>query len=161
MNATDAPVAALERQMVVAEALSWMGTRFHHSARVKGAGVDCIQLITAAFTKAGVVDQPQIDFYPTDWFLHGARELLLDGLLPHFEYLADGAAVLAGDLMLFKFGRAISHAAIVVTSQPQLRIIHAYRGAGVVVDDLDQHHAYWVRREGFMRLRRWSALEAA
>ena len=32
------------RAAVVKEAESWIGTPFHHAARVKGAGIDCLML---------------------------------------------------------------------------------------------------------------------
>ena len=44
-----------QRQAVVAEALTWLGTPYHHRARVKGAGVDCGQLLAAVFEGAGVL----------------------------------------------------------------------------------------------------------
>jgi cell wall-associated NlpC family hydrolase len=33
------------RAAVVREAESWIGTPFHHAARVKGAGIDCLMLL--------------------------------------------------------------------------------------------------------------------
>ena len=32
------------RAAVVAEAIAWLGTPYHHRARIKGVGVDCAQL---------------------------------------------------------------------------------------------------------------------
>src|SRR5262249_43477037 len=43
------------RAAVVAEAESWIGTPFHHAARVKGAGVDCLMLLAEVYERAGIV----------------------------------------------------------------------------------------------------------
>ena len=34
------------REAVVTEAKTWIGTPFHHAARIKGAGVDCLMLLS-------------------------------------------------------------------------------------------------------------------
>lgn len=63
---------AAERARVVQEAMSWLKTPWHHHSRVKGAGVDCLQLLVAVYEAAGVClpwakkDDP----YPIDCFLH-------------------------------------------------------------------------------------------
>lgn len=46
-----------QRQAVVAEAKTWIGTGFHHEARIKGAGVDCAQLLIAVFSACGFVPE--------------------------------------------------------------------------------------------------------
>lgn len=148
-------VAQLERQMSVAEALTWVGTPFHHMAKVKKVGVDCVQLLAAAFEHAGAITPPPREHYPANWFLHSDRELLLDALTPHFIAVDEP---LPGDVALFRFGRCISHAAIVVSTAP-LRIVHSHRSTGVLLDVLGEHGPLWPRRAGFMRLKRWADVE--
>ena len=118
------------RDAVVAEAASWIGTPFHHAARVKGAGVDCLMLLAEVYERTGVVAHIRPPFYVPDWHLHRNAERYLEGLL-HYARPLDGPPR-AGDIALFKFGRTLSHGAI-VTEWP--RLIHAYWAVGVVGGD--------------------------
>src|SRR3954454_10152249 len=58
------------RAAVVTEAETWIGTPFHHAARVKGAGVDCLMLLAEVYERAGItagrINPP---FYVPDWHL--------------------------------------------------------------------------------------------
>ena len=44
------------QERVRSEALTWLGTPYHHQGRVKGVGVDCGQILIAIYEKA--------EFYP-------------------------------------------------------------------------------------------------
>lgn len=68
---------------VVAEAKSWIGTPYHHMARVKGVGCDCLTLLAAVYHKAGVIPTIEIPYYPPDWHLHRSAERYLYGLLQY------------------------------------------------------------------------------
>ena len=118
------------RAAVLREAESWIGTPFHHAARVKGVGVDCLMMLAEVYERAGVarerIDPP---FYVPDWHLHRDAERYMDGLL---AYTRPVEAPEPGDIALFKFGRTHSHGAI-VTEWP--RLIHAYWNIGVVWGD--------------------------
>jgi cell wall-associated NlpC family hydrolase len=115
----------LRRAAVVAEASEWIGTPFHHHAAVKGAGVDCLNLLAEVYRRAGVIEKVAIPHYPQDWHLHRDAERFLDGLRAHAREIAgppDGPDPLPGDIALFRFGRCFSHGAIVVAWP---RLIHA------------------------------------
>jgi len=116
-----------KRAAIVAEALSWTGTPFHHAARVKGAGVDCLMLLAEVYERAGIVTRVDPPFYVPDWHLHRDAERYLDGLRSHASEI-DGPP-LPGDIALFRFGRTFSHGAI-VTDWP--RLVHAYWAARIV-----------------------------
>src|SRR4051794_18561064 len=58
------------RACVVREAESWIGTPFHHAARVKGAGVDCLMLLAEIYEHAGIAPHIEPSFYVPDWHLH-------------------------------------------------------------------------------------------
>ncbi len=118
------------RAAVVAEAESWIGTPFHHAARVKGAGVNCLMLLAEVYERAGVAPHVEPPFYVPDWHMHRDAERYLEGLLGHAQEI-DGAPM-PGDIALFKFGRTFSHGAI-VTTWP--RLVHAYWHVGVVWGD--------------------------
>jgi NlpC/P60 family putative phage cell wall peptidase len=123
------PISTL-RAAVVREAKTWIGTPFHHAARVKGAGVDCLMLLAEVYERAGVtagrINPP---FYVPDWHLHRDAERYMEGLL---RYARPVNTPKPGDIALFRFGRTYSHGAI-ITEWP--RLIHAYWSIGVVWGD--------------------------
>jgi NlpC/P60 family putative phage cell wall peptidase len=117
------------RAAVVAEAIAWLGTPYHHRAKLKGVGVDCAQLVLGVYAAVGLVRDFDTGDYPQDWHLHRETERYLAII----RRLASEIAldrVQPGDVLLFKFGRAFSHGAI-VTAWPQ--IVHANRKDGAVV----------------------------
>ena len=118
-----------KRASVVTEAVSWIGTPFHHAARVKGAGIDCLMLLAEVYERAGIAPHIDPPFYVPDWHLHRDAERYMEGLL---EYAGPVETPLPGDIALFRFGRTFSHGAI-VTAWP--RLIHAYWNIGVVRGD--------------------------
>ena len=118
------------RAAVVKEAESWIGTPFHHAARIKGAGIDCLMLLAEVYERAGVIARIDPPFYVPDWHLHRDAERYLEGLTRYAREIA--APPLPGDIALFRFGRTFSHGAI-VTAWP--RLIHAYWSIGVVQGD--------------------------
>ena len=120
---------AVGRQAVIHEAEGWIGTPFHHAARVKGAGVDCLMLLAEVYERAGVSGHVEPPFYVPDWHLHRDAERYMEGLLQHAR---PTDAPDPGDIALFRFGRTFSHGAI-VTAWP--RLIHAYWNIGVVWGD--------------------------
>ena len=120
------------RQAVVAEAATWLGTPFHHAARVKGkdGGVDCLMLLAEVYERAGAAPHVDPPFYVPDWHLHRDAERYLEGLTRYAREIAGPPQ--PGDIALFRFGRTFSHGAI-VTGWP--RLIHAYWSIGVVQGD--------------------------
>jgi len=122
-------MTAEARSRVVQEARSWLGTPYHHAARVRGAGVDCGQLVAAVYEAAGVVPPVEIAPYPSDWNLHRGAELYLDVVQQHAREID---APQPGDLAVWRFARAFSHGAVVIAWPV---IIHAYFGLGVIQED--------------------------
>lgn len=122
-----------ERKKVVAEALTWQGTPYHHMGRVKGAGTDCGMLILQVFENCDLIPHIEIPFYPMDWALHRGEPKYLSWVTQYTKEV--NREPLPGDIIVHQYGRCISHGGIVV-KWPQ--IIHAYRGIGVVLADADK-----------------------
>lgn len=144
---------AEERAAVVAEAMSWRGTGFHHGARLKGVGVDCAQLVIAVFSACGLVEAPAIEFYAPDWFLHEDRDRVLEALRPHcvpVDWVAPG------NIALFRYGRAVSHCAIVVEALPEPMVVHSFRGVGVTLESIARGTPLRDRLASFWTLTRWT-----
>lgn len=120
-----------ERAAVVAEACTWLGTRWIHEARDKGHGVDCGQLLAAVYEAAGIIGPVKIESYPREWALHRSDEKFL-GYVELMAKKVEGRDPLPGDIVLFKYGRCLSHAGIVLEWPV---IIHAYVTTGRVTRD--------------------------
>lgn len=139
--------AAAQRAAVVAEALAWLHTPYHHHARIRGAGVDCAQLLVAVFGACGLIPAIETGQYPVDWHMHRSEEVFSRWLA---RYAAPGGGQVApGDVVLWKFGRTFSHGSIYVGDGAYC---HAYLGRGVILsgaaeEPLDgresQHWSFW------------------
>ncbi len=138
-----------ERAAVVAEARKWLGTPYHHAARVRGAGCDCMTLLLETFSAVGLVSGVELPEYTKDWNLHRSAEIYLDGLFPHAARVDEPKT---GDIAMYRFGRAVSHAALVV-EWPE--IIHCQAPSGVILADgekgllsgrLHGFYSHWGRR---------------
>lgn len=145
------------RQDVVTEARSWAGTRYHHMGRIKirrdadgrvvdRGGADCCSFVASVYQAVGLIDPIELPFYPPDWHLHRTAERYLTGVMEHATEI-DPQAALPGDLLLFKFGRAFAHGAIVL-GWP--RIIHAHSRIGMVhIAEADQGELVGRERRAF------------
>jgi len=137
------PLEAQERAAVVAEALTWQNTPYHHAARVKGGGVDCAMYLAEVYEAVGLMPHIDPGEYPCDWHMHRDEERYLEQV-ERFAHKIDSEPE-PGDIVLYKFGRSISHGAIVV-SWPQ--VIHSYIDLGVVLDDALGNAALSSRYQG-------------
>ncbi len=124
------PLEPEQRAAVVAEARRWLGTPYHHRARLRGAGVDCAMLPAAVYRAVGLIPDFPIAHYPPDWHLHRDTERYLDIVTSHAREIPAPSG--PGDFVLYRWGRAYAHGAI-ITGWP--RIIHAMTDIGVVEDD--------------------------
>ena len=101
------------RAAVVAEAMTWLRTPWHHRAYIRGVGVDCAQLPIAVYANCGLIEWFDTGDYPRDWHIHRDRERVLPFVQTICGEIEPGAAA-PGDIVLFKIGRVFSHCAIIV-----------------------------------------------
>jgi cell wall-associated NlpC family hydrolase len=139
------------REAVVKEALTWLGTPYHHQGTLKGKGVDCAFLLIKVFQACGLVPT-DIDPrpYPRDWHLHRSAERYLGWIT---RYAGPVSTPGPGDLVTFKYGRCISHGAIVIEWPT---IVHAVAQArAVILDNAAQEplagrvagiYSYWAEK---------------
>lgn len=122
-----------QREAVITEARTWLGTPYHHHGRLKGVGVDCGQSLCAIYEAAGVTAPIDPGTYSTAWHLHRGEEM-------YIEWLERAGAVRttqprAGDVALFRFGRTFSHGGVLVDSRT---VLHAYVHQAVILTRLDE-----------------------
>lgn len=111
----------LRRELVVQEAETWVGTPFHHEARIKNHGVDCGQLLIMVYGEFGFIPKNyKLAHYSPDFAQHQDREWYLEIVT---EFATEIKTPGVGDIVLFKWGRLYSHGGIVV-KWPE--IIHAW-----------------------------------
>lgn len=117
-----------QRAAVAQEAMAWLGTPYHHHARIKGVGVDCAQILIAIYAGLGLAPEIDPGHYAHDWHLHQREEVYIDWVLRAGGHEVDAPGV--GDIGLFRFGRTHSHSAIWVGDG---QMVHALLGSGVIV----------------------------
>jgi cell wall-associated NlpC family hydrolase len=120
-----------KRAEIIRAAREWLGTPYHHHARIKKAGADCAMFPLAVYQECGVLPA---DFQPPDysmqWHLHHSEEIYLQTITPFTQ--KKSSEPLPADFVVFKFGRAFSHGAIVVEWP---LIIHSCVPRGVLLGD--------------------------
>lgn len=137
------------RAAILAEAMTWLRTPWHHAARVKGAGVDCAQFLIAVYAAVGLVPEFAPEAYPADWHLHRDEPRFLANLL---RYADPVEAPAPGDVAMFQYGRHAAHGSIVIDAN-RPAIIHAWRDEGMVtVTDLSVSPLR-ARLSGFYRVK--------
>ena len=108
-----------QREAVVAEALTWIGTPYRGWSCVKGAGVDCGQLLYGVFHNCNLI--PEIPDLPKDYplfiGLHRASTEYVDLVLKFFREIPE-SEVLPGDLVVWRL-------TAIIKSWPDY-YIHAY-----------------------------------
>jgi cell wall-associated NlpC family hydrolase len=146
-----------QRSNIVRAAKEWLGTPYHHHARIKGAGADCAMFPLAVYQECGVLPReyrpPQ---YSVQWHLHRSDELYLREI-EEFAVEIETPPQPA-DFIVFRFGRTFSHGAIVVAWPV---VIHAYIPHGVLLSDALRDGELLGREHKSFELRPVAAMETA
>lgn len=105
-----------QRQAVVTEARTWVGTKFVHQAGVKGAGCDCAHLISETYRAAGLMPAIVYPVYGKDFYRHAEHEekYIVETAKKYFDEITE-AECAPGDWITVKVGRAYAHCAIVTS----------------------------------------------
>jgi NlpC/P60 family putative phage cell wall peptidase len=107
------------RELIIAEARTWDKTPFHHQARVKGAGVDCVGLCIMVGKTLGLV--------PNNFEYTGYRKTPHGGTL--VQVMRDSGFVYEvyepreADILVFRIDQDPQHVAFLTDDNT---IIHAY-----------------------------------
>jgi NlpC/P60 family putative phage cell wall peptidase len=121
---------------IVAQARTWLGTPFHHQARLKGKGCDCLGLIVGVVDELDLKDKSGVRLASYDEVTYsrepnGAYLMQkLTGLLAEVPV----AEARAGDLALFKVQENPQHLAILSDYEGGMGMIHSFAPSRRVVE---------------------------
>lgn len=105
----------IQRAQLVTEVKSWTGTRYRGWACIKHVGTDCGQLIYGVYRACGLLPVMEL---PKDYSLqmasHQASTEYMDLIDKYFQPVTE-AMVKPGDLVCYRVGLAMAHAAIIVS----------------------------------------------
>lgn len=129
---------------IICEAWEWIGTPYHHQARLKKVGVDCAQLVLGVAENVLLPkNEINIDVYSPEWHLHNKEEKMCEMIEKFKCERIPVEERTPGDILTFKFGRVQSHMGILVNDN---QFIHARVDIGKVV--LNQLTGEWIERLG-------------
>lgn len=130
----------VDRNLIVAEARSWIGTRFHHQGRLKKSGldkggVDCIGLVLGVAHGVGISYNGVSlrNFDKKDYAKIPDGKVLKEELCKYLKEI-NLWEVESGDVLMFKFDKDPQHVGIVVKEAGNLNVIHCYMQAKQVVE---------------------------
>jgi NlpC/P60 family putative phage cell wall peptidase len=118
--------------VVVAEAMSWVGTPYRHQASRKGVGCDCLGLVRGVWRSLYGREPEAPGPYTMDWAEAGGQERMLEAARRHF---ISSDRLTPGRLILFRWRPHLpaKHAGILTREDA---FVHAYEGRGVLVSPL-------------------------
>ena len=121
---------------IVAQARSWIGTPFHHQARLKKIGCDCLGLIVGVVDELELKDKNGVKLAAYDEVTYSKEpdgEYLIQKLVDVLAEIAP-EEMRAGDLALFKVRENPQHLAILTDYEGGLGMIHSFAPARRVVE---------------------------
>ena len=120
-----------QRTKIVEAARAWLDTPFHHQARLKGVGVDCVGLVIGVARELALVPQ-DLDVLGYPRTPDGTS--LMATMRQHMTEI-DRAAMQPGDVIVVSFDRDPQHLAILGDYRHGgLSIIHAAGNTGRVIE---------------------------
>lgn len=121
----------MNRQDVVIAARDWIGTPYHHQARIKGVGVDCIGIVIGVARELGAVAQ---DFDITNYSRMPDGKSLMRLANQYMRPIVH-RDMMAGHVVVVTFDRDPQHFGILGDyCHGGLSIIHAASKVGRVIE---------------------------
>lgn len=126
----------MNKQAIIDEARTWLGTKWIHNQALKGGGADCSQFVIAVFKNVGLLPKTYKSIkYNRDWALHNSESKLLIEVKKYCKQV-NIKDLQAGDILLYKSGKCASHIAIYLGND---KLIHSKIRAGVVEAYIWEH----------------------
>ena len=129
------------REAIIAEALSWIGTPYHHQASLKGVGADCLGVVRGVWRSVHGCDAEMPPAYSRDWAEAAGEETLLAAAGRHMRPIGIDQRQ-PGDVLIFRFRATVpaKHAGILTGPAT---FVHAIEGGAACDVALS---AWWRRR---------------
>ena len=124
---------AEERAAVVAEAMTWLRTPYHHRGRLKGVGTDCAMILAEVFEKVGLIPHIEIEHYPQ----------MTRAELARIGAAAQSRHNLQEVLIIHRHGRLACHERIVLVTVWSAHRAEAFAGCQAIVDALKTRAPFW------------------
>jgi cell wall-associated NlpC family hydrolase len=144
MNTFNKPISEI-RELIVANARKFVGTRFVHRGRTIN-GVDCVGLIILAYRRSGVVLPDHNTIYHPGWYWNKKEaDLLTSNAMRYFVFTENP---LPGDAIVFRCVKGlnkITHSGILIDNNGAF--IHARSGRFVESQTLG--FRYWTMENRF------------
>lgn len=121
---------------IVEQARTWIGTRFHHQARLKKVGCDCLGLVVGVVDELDLKDKNGVKLATYDEVSYSKEpdgEYLMQKLLGVLDEIPL-EEMRAGDLALFKVKENPQHLAILTDYEGGIGMIHSFAPARRVVE---------------------------
>jgi NlpC/P60 family putative phage cell wall peptidase len=129
----------MKRNDIITEAMSWVGTPYHHQASLKGVGCDCLGLVRGIYRALYGPEPAKVPAY-AQHHAGAEGERLIAGIAEHLSRVeAPGAP---GDVIVFRLreGQPARHCGVLIAP---LRFVHAVSGRSVSAVTLS---GWWARR---------------
>lgn len=139
-------IVSVDQGVAIAnEAKKWADARVPYRHRgVTMEGCDCSGLVIGVMKKLGFLLNYKLRYYPIDWNLHNASGEYLVQELRRYAIEVKKSEIRLGDVLVFKFGRCESHAAILVDKNV---FVHCY---------LSAKHCWYGVLKGSSWMKRWT-----
>ena len=112
-----------------AQAWAKENVKYRHRGTTK-RGCDCTGLLIGIARELGFLRGYKVRMYPQDWNLHsGASGSFIINELEKFGYEIPNNEIVEGDVVVFRFGKCIAHAGILVNRKSRV-FVHSFLTAG-------------------------------
>ena len=129
----------MTRNDIISEALSWLGTPYHHRASLKGVGCDCLGFVRGVYRGVCGLEPRETPAYPQH--NDGSEsERLIGALQAHLKHVAPPGE--PGDIIVFRLRPNFPARHCGVLVEPA-RFIHAVSGRSVSLVALSE---WWKKR---------------
>lgn len=129
----------MNRNTIIAEAASWLGTPYHHRASLKGVGCDCLGLVRGVYRTVCGDEPHELPAYPQHNDGNESERLMI---ALEARLICNASPGKAGDVIVFRLrpNFPARHCGILV--EPK-RFIHAVSGRSVSLVALSE---WWIKR---------------
>lgn len=119
----------ITRNDIIAEAITWDGTKWQHQASLKNVACDCAGFIRGVYHNVTGTEIPLVD-YPATWHLFQNEPRMYNECKKYFTEIPLNEAK-PGDIVIFRY-RPVFVAHHMCFLLPNDRFIHADMDAGIV-----------------------------